>query len=223
MKNSGKIIAIILIAVLFTASICLASGGTEYADTLYELGLFKGTELGYELESPLTREQAVTTLVRLLGEEENLSAYAYDEVFADVASERWSFPYVMYCYENKITKGTGEDSFSPERTIPAEEYIALVMRLLGYTEVNPENALKESITANLINSQVAREYAENEVFTRGDMVYVMYRSLMTKNADGELLADVLAQKGAISKADAEGFDIYKSSENIDDLIDRLLG
>ena len=39
------------------------------ADVLNTLGLFKGTENGYELDKPLTRMEALIMLIRLSGNE----------------------------------------------------------------------------------------------------------------------------------------------------------
>ena len=44
---------------------------------------------------------------------------------------------------------------------------------------------------------------------------------MTKTNDGDLLAYVLADKGVITEKEAAEFDIYESSEDINELLDRL--
>ena len=131
MKAGYKIIAIILAMLMLP----VCASASTYADKLYELGLFKGTENGYELERPLTREQSAVMLVRLNGAEENVL----------IKNSRWSFPYVMYCYEKEITKGTGNNTFTPESDVTAEEYITLVLRMLGYTESAPETAFDDAI------------------------------------------------------------------------------
>ena len=158
MKNFGKMIALILILALTIPMSAFADDNTQYADTLYELGLFKGTDNGYELEKTFTREEAATVLVRLLGEEKNVALKTYPTLFTDVESDRWSFPYVMYCYENEITRGTGEDTFSPVQEISAEEFVTLVLRLLGYTDAEPQTALEDCIYLNLLNSEIAKRY-----------------------------------------------------------------
>lgn len=222
MKNFGKTISLFLIVFLLLPTTTLAANNIQYADTLYELGLFKGTDNGYELDKTFTREEAATVLVRLLGEERNSEKQEYNSLFNDVSKDRWSFPYVMYCYENKITKGTGNDTFSPETPISAEEFATLVLRLLGYTDAEPNTALKECIEYNLLNSEVVRRLETSSNFKRDDMVYIVYRSLMTKTDNGEILANVLAEKGIISDEESKEFDIYNSSNNINELLDKLL-
>ena len=222
MKNLTKIISTLLCAVLLLSNVASASENKDYADTLYDLGLFKGTDNGYELEKTLTREESATILVRLLGAEADLDAGDYEEVFTDVSKDRWSFAYVMYCYDNDITKGTGNNTFSPEAEVTAEEFVTLVLRLMGYTYIEPDSSLEESIYLNLLNSEVVRDFETAHEFTRDDMVYVVYRSLMTKTAEGEVLANELANLGVLTDEQAEEFDVYEI-EDINEMIDRILG
>lgn len=175
----------------------------ECADTLYDFGLFKGTDKGYELEKSLTREESATILVRLLGEEENVQKEKYDAVFTDVDKGRWSYAYVMYCYENGITKGTGADTFSPDMQIDASQFTTLLLRLLGYTDVNPGAALTTCVTYQLLPEDKAQELANKEVFTRSDMVQIVYNSLKTKMEDETVFAKYLSEKGVLSESEIE--------------------
>ena len=175
----------------------------ECADTLYDFGLFKGTDKGYELEKSLTREESATILVRLLGEEEKVDANDFDEVFIDVDKDRWSYAYVMYCYKHNITKGTGADTFSPDAQIDANQFITLMMRLLGYTEVNPDTALKKSVEYKLLPEEKIDELTTKKVFTRSDMVQIVYNSLKTQMDDETVFADYLLEKNVLTKKEVE--------------------
>lgn len=222
MKNFSKIISLVLITILSISTIAFAEVDTNYADTLYELGLFKGTDKGYELEKTLTREESATILVRLLGEEQKIKKSDFKEIFSDINSDRWSFAYVMYCYENEITKGTANNTFSPDLPISADQFVTLVLRLLGYTSVEPSTALEKAITYNLINSKVARELEQSDIFTRENMVYIVYRSLKTPMSNGTILAQHLADKKVLTQSQADKFDTYSNSEDINELINGLL-
>jgi len=205
------------------ASLCpfvLAEDYTNYADELFELGLFNGTDKGYELDKPLTRAEGATMLVRLLGEGDNVDEYEYWEVFEDVTSEHWSYPYVMYCYENDITKGTGEYSFSPDLNIDAREFVTLVLRSLKY-EAEPENAYDIAVNKGLFGTEFVRTLEGNDEFLRNEMVYIAYRSLKTKTADGNVLAEVLAKKGVLDESQAKKFNIFELKD-INDFIDEYL-
>lgn len=178
---------------------------TECADALYDAGLFKGTGNGYELEKTFTREESATILVRLLGEEKNINTKTFNETFIDVNKNRWSFNYIMYCYENNITKGTGANTFSPDIQINAEQFVALLMRLLGYTEVNPDTALSNGVDCNLLSADMVEHLENSNLFTRGDMVQIVYNSLHVSMANGKTLAQHLADKNILTQSQAEKF------------------
>lgn len=211
-----KKVICIIIAIILTVP-AFAADNTVYADKLNELGLFNGTDKGYELENSLTREQAAVMLVRLLGAEEEAKEDNYSEKFTDVPKDRWSFPYVMYCYENDITNGTGKNKFSPETEISPEQFAALVLRTLGY-EAAPETSLDSAVSKMLFSAKKATELAKSDKLLRGDMVYIIYRALGTKTADGEIFAYSLADRNVIDESQAEEFDIYKNAKNIDDIL-----
>ena len=66
---------LLLLAMLLSCVPALAAGSShsyttlQKAEALKTLGIFQGTKKGFELEGTLTREQAVTLIVRLLGAE----------------------------------------------------------------------------------------------------------------------------------------------------------
>lgn len=68
-------VAVLLLAMLLSCVPALAAGSShsyttlQKAEALKTLGLFQGTNKGFELEKTLTREQAITLIVRLLGAE----------------------------------------------------------------------------------------------------------------------------------------------------------
>lgn len=221
MKSLCKIISLLAVFMILFTSISFADN-TQYADLLFELGLFKGTTEGYDLGSPFTREQAATMLVRLSGAEEEALASKYEQQFDDVRQDRWSFKYVMYCYENEITKGVSTYFFNPDREISASEFLTLVLRMLGYSEAEPESARNLSVHKFLLSSEQADAILNADTFLRDDMVFVAYRCLKTKTSDGEVFADVLAEKGVITQSQADEFDVYGAETDIDTFIESLL-
>lgn len=174
----------------------------ECADVLYNVGLFKGTDNGYELEKSLTREESATILVRLLGKED-YSAEENPEVFLDVDKTRWSYPYIMYCYNNNITKGTSNNTFSPEAEIDAEQFVTLLMRLLGYHDITPETALKKSVHYELLSQEMVDSLKENETFIRENMVQIVYNSLKTNMNDGKQFSDYLLEQGVLTESNLD--------------------
>ena len=64
-----KLLCILLIFASCTFPVSAAGLYEEQADILNQLGLFRGTDNGYQLEKNFTRAEGATMLVRLLGKE----------------------------------------------------------------------------------------------------------------------------------------------------------
>jgi len=174
-----------------------AKDAKECADILSDIGLFKGTDKGYELEKGLTREESATILVRLLGEDDYI-ADQQDAIFVDVDKNRWSYSYVMYCYKHNITRGTGTNTFSPEAEINAEEFVTLLIRLLGYHDVTPDVSLKKAVQYELLSEEMLLYLEKNDTFIREDMVQIVYNALNTKMSDGKEFSEYLIQQGVLT-------------------------
>ena len=218
MKKLLKLVSAVICVICLFSVQAFAEDYTHYADELKRLGLFRGTDVGYELDKTLTRAESAAMLVRLLGGEITASTAQYTEKFSDVTSDKWHFHYIMYCYENDITKGTSEDMFSPDDTITAEQFVTLLLRALGYTDTEPENAFLTANKIGLFGTQFSTQLEESEEFLRNEMVYIAYRSLKTMTADGEVLAARLSKTGVLTQSQVKEFDIYEF-EDFDDFLD----
>ncbi len=217
-----KPIIFILILCLSVTSVAYASDTVDYADTLHRLGIIQGTDKGFEGKKTFTRAESAVVLVRLLGMESAVQNSQYEKKFTDVPYEHWAFKYIMYCYDNSITKGTGLDTFSPDMEIDAPQFVTLLLRLMGFNNVTLDNAIDLAVEIQLLNSKTAQNLKDELSFKRADMFYILYRSLKTQMNDGTVFANHLANEGVISQKQAEEFDIYLDFENIDELIDELL-
>lgn len=220
MKAFSKIMSFVLCALMFV-QLPAAANPDKYAQELYDIGIIYGTDKGFEPKKTLTRAEAIAVVVRLLGEEENATEQKYKEKFVDVPSKHWAFDYVMYSFDNEIAYGTSTNTFSPDSQIDAQQFVALILRTMGYTDVNFENTMKAAVECQLFNSAVCAELDGKE-FTRGDMFYIVYRCLRSKRSDGILMADYLASKGVISQKKANELDIYNNFDSIDELIENIM-
>lgn len=219
MKVFSKLFVFVFGMVLLMNSIAFGEEN-KYADSLYEIGIIYGTDKGFEEERTLTRAEAAAVVVRLLGEEDNIKNYNFKQKFTDVPENHWAFDYIMYCESYNITYGTGENTFSPDSEIDARQFLALILRTMGYS-VAFEDTFNASVECKLLNSSV-KSKLENKEFTRGDMFYIVYRALKTYRKDNVLMAYYLAEKGAISEKQAKEFDVYENFDNIDELIDGIM-
>ena len=125
----------LLMALVLMCSFCFsvsAVSGIEEAEALNVLGIFKGTENGYELEKSLTRVEAITLLVRVLGKEEEAEQYGKTHPFSDVAP--WADGYVSYAFDNGLTNGISDTLFGAENAVESNMYLTFLLRSLGFQD-----------------------------------------------------------------------------------------
>lgn len=67
LKNRITAIILLVAICLFAVPVSAERDSVVYADALFELGIFKGTDIGYQLDKTLTRAEAVTMIVRIIG------------------------------------------------------------------------------------------------------------------------------------------------------------
>ena len=95
----GIVLVAIIIALMATTVFAETSSARKiynngYADKLKELGLFSGTNKGYELEKSMPRVQGAVMLVRILGKEAEAKANPQNHPFTDVPE--WANAHVGY-------------------------------------------------------------------------------------------------------------------------------
>lgn len=204
-KWIGCFMLCLLLIFGLTVSAHAADIGTEDAQALYELGLFRGVgtlEDGspdFALNNALTRQEAVVMLVRLLGEEQTAISGSWELPFTDVAE--WAKPYVGYAYENGLTKGISNTAFGGTQTVSATQYLTFALRALGYTSGAdfPWNAAWE-LTDTLGMTHGEYRADTNDDFLRGDAAFVSRSALQTEiKAESGTLLDTLLTKGAVSE------------------------
>lgn len=191
-----RIFAVLLACLLLTmTTLSAAASQQDAADALNHLGLFLGTDTGYELDASLTRAQGITLLVRLLGAEEEAQKTSYTIPFKDVAD--WAKPYVGYAYAHKITNGVSARKFGSDSPMTDNMFLTLCLRALGHKD----SKAKDSFTWK--NPYVFAQRAglitttEKDVdFLRGDAAAVMWNALSAPMAtESGTLADTLVKKG----------------------------
>jgi len=195
----------LVLALCALTSVVFAATNEQYntADALNELGLFLGTDTGYELDRQLQRSDGITLLVRLLGKEAEAKSGKYAHSFTDVAE--WLSPYVAYACENGITTGVGGTRYGSDEAMSDAQFYTMVLRTLGYTDKGEtpdfswDAPYALAKTVGLSDSDSAAES-----FTRGDAVVTFWRALgaKSKGAD-ELLSEKLIAAGVFTKAELD--------------------
>ena len=184
-----------VLAGVLTAS-AFAADETSCAERLHDLGLFRGTAQGYELDRAPTRAEAATMLVRLLGAEEQAQALVYTAPYTDLAG--WEQPYVQYLYENRLTNGTSDSTFGPDEQCSAQMYAAFLLRALGYTEAAGDFTYADAVAAAQACGAYDPAVIDTADFLRGDVAEASYTALSVTPKGGEgTLLDQLVQEGAV--------------------------
>ncbi len=195
-------------AAMLTAS-AFAANYTNCADSLHEMGLFQGTQNGYDLDRTPTRAEAAVMLVRLLGKEDEAKALTYTAPFTDLKG--WEKPYVQYLYSNGLANGTNRTTFNPTGKCTAQMYAVFLLRALGYSDTadfSYANAIETAREQGIYDTGIIN--VQN--FLRDDAAAASYTvlSVSPKNSEGTLL-DQLVSENAITEADAKRYQSLFSS------------
>ena len=195
-------------AAMLTAS-AFAANYTNCADSLHEMGLFQGTQNGYDLDRTPTRAEAAVMLVRLLGKEAEVKTLTYTAPFTDLKG--WEKPYVQYLYSNGLANGTNRTTFNPTGKCTAQMYAVFLLRVLGYSDTadfSYANAIETAREQGIYDTGIIN----TQNFLRDDAAAASYTvlSVSPKNSEGTLL-DQLVSENAITEADAKRYQSLFSS------------
>lgn len=206
MRIKRVLIAVVIMLMVFT-SMGFAENAMRYeneAVMLKDLGLFKGTNNGFELERQPNRAEAGVMLIRMLGKESVALAEDNDHPFVDVPE--WASPYVGYMYQNGLTNGISISEYGSQNFIDSKSYATMLMRVLGYDDGNGDFswslALDKAVAIDLINTETQTRLS-SESFLRDDMVHFSYNLLKTELKDSEMkLVNNLVAQGVVDEATA---------------------
>ena len=189
----------------------------EYeAQMLYEMGLFKGTDKGFELGKTCTRLEAAALFIRLLGKEQEAISNPKKHPFTDVPA--WASPYVGQMYYDGYTKGISANKFGTGN-VTATQFATFCLRALGYSEDDYwyewqsfvyEEALEKMLQEYIIRQDSYDTIKNAKVFVRDYAVKMAYNSLFDAYADKEqrFLVTKLAEKGVIDTEFLKTRDIF---------------
>ncbi len=186
-----------VLMLLTSVPVCAADVNTPYADALAELGLFKGTGNGYELERTTTRAEAITLLIRVLGKEDEALSGDFEHPFTDAG---WADAYIGYAYENNITKGISQTQFGTSMPIDHRQYSTLLLRALGYSD-DVGGQFKYADAYEFARHKFAIDVGA-DTFTRGELVRLTYAALnATLHGSTKTLAKELMSKRVFTQSD----------------------
>lgn len=208
MKKTFQMLVIVMALACVFALGAFASSYDSSAQELKTMGLFNGTDSGFDLDSAPTRVQASVMLVRLLGKESEAnsqfsSGAISEQPFTDVPD--WAAPDISWLKSQSLVFGVSEDLFGADDLCNAQMFCTLVLRSLGYSDgangdFTYSNALDYAESLGVYNST----YLGGDTFLRDQAVAISYQALAT-NMKGSTttLLDKLISDGAVSKENAQ--------------------
>lgn len=178
------------------------------AQMLKDLGLFKGTGKGFELEKPLTRAEVAVMVTRLLGAEAGAKTENNSHPFRDVPA--WASPYVGWLYQNGVTKGVSGTEYGSGRNVTCQQFGVFL------TRASYEPSARQALTdygkkhgvdffeANAITVGDETAACDKAGFLRADAVAMAVRLLdssFVEGVDGEgnVIADVSVAQALIER------------------------
>lgn len=185
------------------------------ANELHALGLFNGVGTNsdgtpiYNLGVSPTRNQAVIMLVRLLGKENMALANAWYTPFEDVDFWSTSSYYIGYAYNHGLTNGTSDTTYGGTGLIKSNQYIAFVLRALGYKSPDDFTVSKAAEFADNIGLTHGEYSDPSMIFTRGDVALISRAALDVKMANGGTIREQIHQNKVSTDEPFIGIDIVK--------------
>lgn len=180
----------------------------DYAVKLSEIGVFKGTGTGFELEREPTRLEGLIMLVRLIGKE-TAAIQLNNEVCAFTDVPDWGRGYVNYAYKNGLAKGIGNNLFGAQDKIDGKSYVTFLLRSLGYSDndqvkdFNWSNSIEYAKSIGCLDEDLYFKMVSN-TFIRDYVAKSSYNTLLQPiKGSSSTLMEKLVSSGAMTQAQAE--------------------
>lgn len=166
-------------------------------DLLMGLGLASGKEDGkYHPEQGITREEFAKLLVGVMGLEAEALLSKGEQTFTDVASDRWSYPFVSMAVGMGIAKGFEDGSFRPQDKVTKAQAAAMLVRCFGYNDSYvqgtwPVNYVSKAAELGIL-AGVGGEHSA--LLSRGDAALMVSNALHGEYLFGEDEGSMLMSK-----------------------------
>lgn len=175
----------------------------EAARQLCDMGIFRGSDKGFELERAPTRQEALILLIRLLGEEQAALAFTQPAPFTDLTGWAEGRRYVAYGAHMGYTNGVTADTFNQYGAADRHVYLTYVLRALGYSDRAGDFVWNTTSDTLAVQVGLLTEEQLADIKTRG--FYRDHAALISRGAlrarlkDGSMtLGERLAMAGVIS-------------------------
>lgn len=179
------------------------------AEMLQKLGLFLGTDKGFELDREMSRVEAAAMLCRFLGGAEEAAQGKFPHPFTDVPS--WADNTIGWLYQNKLTYGVTKTKYGANQPLDADQFSAFLSRAV---------CGGDDLKLMMLDDEEA-DQLKGKPFLRSYAVAMSARALSVQGgSDNETLADQLIKRGSFTReafADA-AWDVFSPSFRGDDAV-----
>lgn len=215
--NKFRIISLILVIALSFGMVSFSEdlSEQEIASKLYQIGLVSGDGSGLNLDGGLTRAQAATFIVKLIGREDTVlgspSFYGMTP-FTDIKGDEWYAPFVGYCAMNKIISGYPDNTFRAEEKLTEKAFLSMILKSLQYTgdDYTWDNVFLTAYNKGIVKDLSYAVKVEDVDLDRGATLELMYNALNLYYKDNsKTLLDNLITNGVVSQSKAESLSLVK--------------
>lgn len=185
---------------LYREDIPVLSEDSPETEALLKLGILRGTDKGLELERNVTRAEAVLLIWRVSGAV--FTDIGYEEPSFEDIQGHWAKDAIEKFYHAGYIHGTSMTTFEPDRSITGNEFIKILLSVLGYKTVTIENAYDLGVECGALIDNFTKSVVYNNFeLTRSDAARICYAALLAKTAEGKMLYESLIEKGIYNEID----------------------
>ncbi len=188
-RTLSLVLALVMVLGMIPVYAQAATPQEEAGKLLEQLGVLKGDQNGnLMLDKTLLRRDAVVMLARLLGEEEVAEKYPTAPTWKDVTIKYYE-PFLGWAQAEGYYKGYNDAKFGFNDEITVQDYAQVLLRALGYTDVEWKDAYTKAKDLGLLEGVTLEATAK---LPRGNMSVMTVTALNTKVKDSEkTLAETL--------------------------------
>jgi len=188
-RTLSLVLALVMVLGMIPVYAQAATPQEEAGKLLEQLGVLKGDQNGnLMLDKTLLRRDAVVMLARLLGEEEVAEKYPTAPTWKDVTI-KYYIPFLGWAQAEGYYKGYNDAKFGFTDDITVQDYALVLLRALGYTDVEWKDAYTKAKDLGLLEGITLEATAK---LLRGNMSVMTVTALNTKVKDTEkTLAETL--------------------------------
>ncbi|MCQ2978935.1 MAG: S-layer homology domain-containing protein [Clostridia bacterium] len=206
-KMIGKMFLSMFVMMLCFSVCAYAYTDDEVIKQVQDKDIMQGTNIGFEPEKTLTRAEITTIVIRMKDMETDAITACN---FSDVDKEYWAYNYISIATKEGITKGTGENLFSPDREVTISETVTMLLRAVADQEEIeksgkwPDNYMNYAKKYKLLDGITK---GKNDVAQRIDTARIITNILNSKywsqdEADQDINPVYEDEDGAIIKSKA---------------------